>query len=129
MLRSLFTGISGLAAHQQMLDVTSNNIANVNTTGFKSSSSVFEDTLSQTLTGGGAPTAANGGSNATQIGLGVKLAATNLNFTQGSNQATGVPSNMLINGDGFFVVQAASGEQYTRAGAFTLNSHGQLVSP
>jgi flagellar hook protein FlgE len=129
MLRSLFTGISGLQAHQQMLDVTSNNIANVNTTGFKSSSTVFEDTLSQTISGGGAPSAGLGGTHATQIGLGVQLASTNLNFTQGSNQATGVATNMLINGDGFFVVQKNGQDYYTRAGAFTLDSQGHLVSP
>ncbi|HEY3736453.1 MAG TPA: flagellar hook-basal body complex protein [Jatrophihabitans sp.] len=129
MLRSLFTGIAGLQAHQNMLDVTSNNIANVNTTGFKSSSTVFEDTLSQTITGGGAPSAQLGGTNATQVGLGVQLAATNLNFTQGSNQATGVASNMLINGDGFFTVAKDGKDFFTRAGAFTIDSQGHLVSP
>ena len=129
MLRSLFTGVSGLSAHKQMLDVTANNIANVNTTGFKSSTTVFEDTLSQTLTGGGAATATAGGTNATQIGLGVKLAATSLNFTQGAYQATGVASNMIINGDGFFVVSNNGQEEYTRAGSFSLDDQGQLVSP
>lgn len=134
MLRSLFTGVSGLSAHQQMLDVTSNNIANVNTAGFKASSSVFEDTLSQTLSGGGAAVNAGtanaiGGTNGAQIGLGVKLAGTALNFTQGSAQATGVASNMMINGDGFFVVSSNGQEAYTRAGAFTLDEAGQFVSP
>jgi len=133
MLRSLFTGVSGLSAHQQMLDVTSNNIANVNTTGFKASNTIFEDTLSQTLSGGGAPVNAGtanaiGGTNATQIGLGVKLAGTSLNFTQGSAQATGVASNMMINGDGFFVVSTNGQEAYTRAGAFTLDEAGQFVT-
>src|SRR3974390_3015976 len=125
MLRSLFTGISGLSAHQQMLDVTSNNIANINTVGFKASSTVFEDTLSQTLSGAGAATANSGGTNATQIGLGVKLGATDLNFNEGAAQATGVASNMMINGDGFFVVNNNGQTMYTRAGAFTLNSQGQ----
>lgn len=130
MLRSLFTGISGLAAHQQMLDVTANNIANVNTTGFKSSSTVFEDTLSQTLSGGGSATATQGGTNAVQVGLGVKLAGTALNFTEGSDQATGVPSNLKINGDGFFTVQQQNGSQaYTRAGSFTLDNQGHLALP
>jgi flagellar hook protein FlgE len=129
MLRSLFTGIAGLQAHQQMLDVTSNNIANVNTTGFKASSTVFQDTLSQTITGGGAANNALGGTNATQVGLGVQLAATNLNFTQGSSQATGVATNMLINGDGFFTVTKNGQDYYTRAGAFTIDTLGQLVSP
>lgn len=129
MLRSLFTAISGLTAHQQMLDVTANNIANVNTTGFKASSSVFEDTLSQTLAGAGAATATSGGTNPKQIGLGVQLASTDLNFTQGSSQATGVTSNMKINGDGMFVVNKNGQQLYTRAGAFKLDDAGHLVTP
>jgi flagellar hook protein FlgE len=129
MLRSLFTGIAGLGAHQQMLDVTANNIANVNTTGYKGSQAVFEDTLSQTLSGAGGATGANGGTNAAQIGLGVKLAGTELNFTQGASQATGVTSNMLINGDGFFMVDKGGQQLYTRAGNFTLDSAGNMVTP
>jgi flagellar hook protein FlgE len=129
MLRSLFTAISGLTAHQQMLDVTANNIANVNTTGFKGSSTQFEDTLSQTLSAGGAATATSGGTNPIQIGLGVKVAGTATNFTQGSSQATGVTSNLLINGDGFFMVNKNGQQLYTRAGAFTLDAAGHLVTP
>jgi flagellar hook protein FlgE len=129
MLRSLFTAISGLGAHQKMLDVTANNIANVNTTGFKASTTEFEDTLSQTLQGGGGPTATSGGTNPIQVGLGVALAGTQMNFTQGSNQATGVTSNMLINGDGFFVIQKNGQQLYTRAGNFSLDSAGNLVTP
>ena len=129
MLRSLFTAISGLGAHQQMLDVTANNIANVNTTGFKASAAVFEDTLSQTLQGGGAAAGGNGGTDPIQVGLGVKLAGTGLNFTQGSAQATGIPSNVMINGDGFFMVQKNGQQLYTRAGDFTLDGTGQLVTP
>lgn len=129
MLRSLFTGISGLRAHQQMLDVTSNNIANVNTVGFKSSSTVFEDTLSQTISGAGAPTATKGGTNPTQVGLGVQLAGTATNFTQGSNQYTGRTSDLMINGDGFFVMSNGGQQTFTRAGSFNLDSNGHLVSP
>lgn len=129
MLRSLFTAISGLTAHQQMLDVTANNIANVNTTGFKASNSVFEDTLSQTLAGAAAATPTSGGTNAKQVGLGVQLAGTDLNFTQGSSQATGVTSNMLIHGDGFFVVNSNGQQHFTRAGAFKLDEAGHLVTP
>jgi flagellar hook protein FlgE len=129
MLRSLFTGIAGLGAHQQMLDVTANNVANVNTTGYKSSHTVFEDTLSQTLTGAGGPTGGVGGTNAQQVGLGVKLAGTQLNFTQGASQATGVTSNMLINGDGFFMIDKGGQQLFTRAGNFTLDSAGNLVTP
>ncbi|SHG27196.1 flagellar hook protein FlgE [Jatrophihabitans endophyticus] len=121
MLRALYTGISGLNAHQQMLDVTANNIANVNTVGFKSSTTVFEDALSQTLSASGA--------NSNQVGLGVTVTGTNLNFTQGSQQATGVASNMMIRGDGFFMLQSPSGQQtYTRNGAFTLDQSGHLVT-
>ena len=129
MLRSLFTAISGLQAHQKMLDVTANNIANVNTTAYKSSSAVFEDALSQTLSGAGSPTATNGGTNPEQIGLGVHLAATNQNFTQGAQQATNIPSNMMINGDGFFMATKNGQQVYTRSGAFTLDGAGHLVTP
>ncbi len=129
MLRSLFTGISGLRAHQQMLDVTSNNIANVNTVGYKSSSAVFEDTLSQTISGAGAPAGVNGGIDPTQVGLGVQLAGTSTNFTQGSNQYTGRSSDLLINGDGFFVMNHGGQQTYTRAGSFSLDASGHLVSP
>lgn len=123
MLRSLFTGISGLDAHQQMLDVTANNIANVNTVGFKSSSTEFEDTLSQTMSGGSAT------QNPEQVGLGVQLVATNLDFAQGSDQATGVPSNLEISGNGFFQVSKNNQTFYTRAGAFTVDNNGYLVTP
>jgi flagellar hook protein FlgE len=129
MLRALFTGISGLRAHQQMLDVTSNNIANVNTVGYKSSATTFEDTLSQTLEGAGAPTATQGGTNAIQVGLGVQLGATTLNFTQGQTQTTGRGQDLLINGDGFFVVANQGVQEYTRAGSFTLDLNGHLTAP
>jgi len=129
MLRSLFTGISGLRAHQQMLDVTSNNIANVNTVGYKSSSTVFEDTLSQTIQGAGGATATNGGTNPTQIGLGVQLAGTSTNFAQGSNQYTGRGSDVMINGDGFFVLSNNGQQTYSRAGSFSLDNSGHLVAP
>ena len=89
MLRSLFSGISGLRAHQQMLDVTSNNIANVNTVGYKTSQVVFEDTLSQMMRSAGAPQQGQGGTNPAQVGLGVRLAAINTTFNQGSAETTG----------------------------------------
>lgn len=139
MLRSLFTGISGLSAHQEMLDVTANNIANVNTTGFKSSSVEFEDTLSQTMSGGGTNTVTTnptppptytgvGGTNPQQVGLGVQVAGTALNFTQGSNEQTGNKTDMLINGDGFFHVQKNGTDYYTRNGAFHVDNQGYLVT-
>jgi flagellar hook protein FlgE len=135
MLRSLFTGISGLRAHQQMLDITANNIANVNTVGYKSSSSEFEDTLSQQLTGatqsvpGSASAALSGSTNPNQIGLGVAFAGTAINFTEGSAQATGVKTNMMINGDGFFTVKKDGADYYTRNGDFSTSDVGNLVTP
>ncbi|GLY13956.1 flagellar hook protein FlgE [Kineosporia sp. NBRC 101677] len=129
MLRSLFTGISGLKAHQQMMDVVSNNIANVNTTGFKTSNIVFEDTLSQLLRAAGASTATSGGLDPTQIGLGVKLAAVQQNFAQGSAQVTNKATDLMINGDGFFVLDDGGTQVYSRAGAFTLDNDGFLVNP
>lgn len=129
MLRSLFAGISGLRVNQTMLDVTGNNIANANTTGFKSSSTVFSDTLSQMLTGASAANANRGGTNPVQVGLGVQLAATNANFTQGSTQTTGRPTDLMIQGDGFFVTKKGNEQLYTRAGAFTFDNTGTLVTP
>ncbi len=129
MLRSLFTGISGLRAEQQMLDVTANNIANVNTAGFKSSSTVFQSTLSQTLEAAGRPGAGTGGSNPMQIGLGVQLGATQVNMEQGISQYTGRREDALIDGDGFFVVADGDQQLLTRAGSFSLDTSGHLVTP
>ena len=129
MLRSLFSGISGLRAHQQMMDVTGNNIANVNTAGYKSSQEVFEDTLSQMMKSAGAPQGTAGGTNPAQIGLGVKSAGIITNFTQGANQATGRSTDLMINGDGFFVVRSGAENLYTRAGAFSFDANGTLTNP
>ena len=129
MLRSLFSGISGLRAHQTMLDVTGNNIANVNTTGFKSSQVVFQDTLSQLLTGAGGAQDGVGGTNPAQIGLGVRVAGVTTNFTQGASQMTGRSTDMMIQGDGFFVVRKGAETYYTRAGSFDFDATGQMVLP
>lgn len=131
MLRSLFAGISGLRVNQTMLDVTGNNIANANTAGFKASSTVFSDTLSQMLTASSAPNGAGGlgGTNPIQVGLGVQVAATNTNFNQGSAQTTGRPTDLMLQGDGFFVVQRGNDTTYTRAGAFTFDANNDLVTP
>jgi flagellar hook protein FlgE len=129
MLRSLFSGISGLRVHQTMMDVTGNNIANVNTSGYKSSQSVFEDTLSQMLKAAGAPQVGVGGTNPAQVGLGVRLAAINANFTQGGTQNTGRTTDLMINGDGFFVVRNGGENMYTRAGAFNFDTNGILAGP
>ncbi|HET6561862.1 MAG TPA: flagellar hook-basal body complex protein [Marmoricola sp.] len=129
MLRSLFAGISGLRVNQTMLDVTGNNIANANTIGFKSSSTVFQDTLSQMLTGATGAAAPRGGTNPVQVGLGVQLAATSTNFNQGSAQTTGRPTDLMIQGDGFFVTQKGEELLFTRAGSFTFDETGTLVTP
>ena len=131
MLRSLFAGISGLRVNQTALDVTGNNIANANTVGFKSSSTVFSDTLSQMLTAASAPSANGslGGTNAIQIGLGTQLAAVKTNFTQGANETTGVATDMMVSGDGFFVVSDGSNNYLTRAGAFSFDQNGNMVAP
>jgi flagellar hook protein FlgE len=128
MLRSLFSGISGLKAHQTMMDVVSNNIANVNTTGYKSSNVIFEDTLSQLLRASQASTATAGGVNPTQVGLGVQVGAVETNFNQGSQQTTNKPTDLMITGDGFFVLQNGNSQVYSRSGAFTLDTDGYLVN-
>ncbi|OIH98543.1 MULTISPECIES: flagellar hook protein FlgE [unclassified Curtobacterium] len=128
MLRSLYSGISGLRSHQQMLDVTGNNIANVNTVGFKSSTTVFQDTLSQMTQGAGGPQTGIGGTNPAQIGLGVQVAGVSTNFAQGSAQATGKATDLMISGDGFFVTRLGNDTVYSRAGAFDFDANGRLVT-
>jgi flagellar hook protein FlgE len=128
MLRSLFSGISGLRAHQQMMDVTGNNIANVNSVGYKSSQTVFQDTLSQMMKAAGAPQDEQGGTNPAQIGLGVRMAGINTNFGQGSAQMTGRPTDLMISGDGFFVLESVGEQLFTRAGAFNFDADGKLVN-
>jgi flagellar hook protein FlgE len=112
-----------------MLDVTGNNIANVNTTAFKASATQFQDTLSQMTQGAGAGSQLAGGTNAAQIGLGVRVAGISTNFSQGSAQATGKSTDMMISGDGFFAVQVGDETLYSRAGAFNFDSTGRLVTP
>lgn len=129
MLRSLFSGISGLRSHQTMLDVTGNNIANVNTTGFKSSQTQFQDTLSQVLQNAGGAQQGTGGTNPAQVGLGVRVAGITTNFTQGASQITGRSTDMMIQGDGFFVVRKGADTYYTRAGSFDFDATGQMVLP
>ena len=134
MMRSLYSAISGLKNHQTMMDVIGNNIANVNTTGFKSSRVTFATQLSQTLRGASAPDTVNtppayGGTNAVQVGLGAALGSIDQIMNQGSTQTTGNATDMMIQGDGFFVLSNNGQTVYTRAGNFTLDSEGNLVSP
>ncbi len=128
MLRSLFASISGLRAHQTMMDVTGNNIANVNTQGFKAGRATFADALSQTVRGGGIPTDGSGSTNPMQIGLGTRVAAVNTSFATGALQLTGRTTDLGIQGAGFFVVERSGAQLLTRDGSFNWDSSGQLTT-
>ncbi len=125
----MYSAIAGLKAHQVKLDVTGNNIANVNTVGFKSSQATFEDTLSQVMRNGSAPTDTAGGTNPAQVGLGVKVAGITTNFAQGTQQTTGRATDFMISGDGFFVTKTGNEQLYTRAGSFDYDASGKIVTP
>jgi flagellar hook protein FlgE len=125
----MYSGISGLRTHQTMMDVVGNNIANVNTAGYKSSATVFQDLLSQTLQGAGAPRDGAGGTNPAQVGLGVKMGAISTNFAQGASQLTGRATDLAIQGDGFFAVRQGNEALYTRSGSFNFDANGNLVTP
>jgi flagellar hook protein FlgE len=133
----MFAAISGLKQHQVMLDVTANDIANVNTLGYKSSRVTFQDSLTQLQRGAAGPTASNGGSNAAQVGLGVGLGSVDNLMTGGAVQTTGNPLDVAIQGDGFFQIgsgaptggsSAIAPTGYTRAGNFSINSEGYLTT-
>ncbi len=131
----LNSAVSGIRANQTALDVISNNIANVNTLGFKSSSANFATVFSNTITGGTGPNGILGGTNPEQIGTGTSVSQIAANFSQGGIQSTGKNTDMLINGEGFFAVQrvnpkdpTANGFYLTRAGNFTLDKMGNLVT-
>jgi flagellar hook protein FlgE len=128
MMRSMFAGVSGLRAHQTMMDVVGNNVSNINTVGFKSSRVLFTEALSQVLQGGTSGTGqATGGVSPRQIGLGVSVAGINPQYTEGSTQLTGNPTDVSIQGDGFFAVKLGGETLYTRAGAFHFDESGYLV--
>ena len=135
MMRGMFSAISGLKSHQVMLDVTANDIANVNTIGYKSARTTFRDSLAQLQRGGNAADpggTANGGTNAAQIGLGVTLGSIDNQMQGGALQQTGSPLDLAIQGEGFFRVMADTANptatQYTRAGNFAVNANGDLVT-
>lgn len=129
MLRSMLSAISGLRAHQTMMDVVGHNISNVNTHGFKSSRITFEEALAQTL-GPAAPAGSGrGGVNPLQLGLGSRISSIEGVFTQGASLITGRATDLAIQGDGFFAVDLAGARSYTRAGAFSLDEDGTVVSP
>lgn len=129
MMRSLYSGVSGMQNHQTRLDVIGNNVANVNTTGFKKGRVNFQDMISQQLSGAARPTIDVGGVNPKEVGLGMTIASIDTIFTQGSLQTTGVQTDVAIQGNGFFVLKNGEQSFYTRAGAFGLDSEGSLVNP
>ncbi len=126
---ALSSGVTGLQAHQQMLDVAGNNLANVNTTAFKSSRVGFAELLSQTLSQASQPTDSVGGTNAQQMGTGVGVAGITANTTQGSIVNTNNPLDVALEGEGYFVVGDGEQQLYTRAGAFGVDAQGYLVDP
>jgi flagellar hook protein FlgE len=137
MLRSMYSGIGGMKNFQVKLDVIGNNIANVNTYGFKKGRTIFKDLVSQQIAGASAPTANRGGVNPKQVGLGTQLAAIDTVHTQGSLQTTGRTLDLAISGDGFFVLGngvlagppiTVNGPVYTRAGNFYLDQNGDIVN-
>lgn len=125
---ALYTGLSGLDVNQTNLGVIGNNIANVNTVAFKSSRALFKPQFYVTDSAGTAPDGESGGTNPSQHGLGATVAAIQKDFTPGSLQPTGKPTDLAIDGDGFFIVQGNSGQEFTRDGSFLLNSANQLVT-
>jgi flagellar hook protein FlgE len=127
MMRSMFAGVSGLRSHQTMMDVVGNNIANVNTAGYKSAQVTFEEALAQTLQGPAGAGTARGGTNPLQIGLGVNVASIDGVFTQGAIQVTGRPTDLAVSGDGFFMLEQEGARVYTRSGSFRWDESGNLV--
>lgn len=128
MLRSMFTAISSLSLHQAFMDVVANNLANVNTYGYKSSRVTFQDQFAQTLWSGSAPSENLGGVNPAQIGLGVRLGVISPTFTQGMLQATNRNTDLAIQGDGFFIYRNAVTNLFSRDGSLEMDSEGYLVN-
>src|SRR6056297_818238 len=131
MMRSMYAAVSGLSVHQTKMDVIGNNIANVNTVGFKGSNVTFQEVFSQTIKGAGSPTDGRGGTNPQQIGLGAGVSSISVNHKKGSTQRTDNPTDLMIDGSGFFVVTNDANAQnkfYTRAGNFTVDRNGNLVT-
>lgn len=144
MLRSMFSGVSGLRAHQNKMDVIGNNIANVNTVGFKSGSVTFKDSIYQNISGSSEGNANYGGSNPSQVGYGSQVSSVRVDFATGSYEPTGIGTDCMIDGNGFFLVgkkldaanvgtgidiDAISGSDLnlTRVGQFTIDGGGYLV--
>jgi len=129
MLQSMFSGASGLRAHQTQMDVIGNNIANINTVGYKASRAEFKQALSRTLRGGSAPGGVGAGStDPVQVGLGVAVGTIGTDQTQGSLQFTGRPLDLAIEGGGFLTLSDGLGQYYTRDGSLTVDANGTLVT-
>lgn len=129
MMRALYSGVSGLKTHQTKMDVIGNNIANVNTVAFKSSSTAFSEIMYQNISNPSGATATKGGVNAKQIGLGVTTGSTSINITSpGSTQTTGDGWDLRITGDSFFIVNNGTENLFTKAGAFGIDGAGNLVT-
>lgn len=129
MMRSLFSGVSGLRNHQVQMDIIGNNIANVNTIAFKSSRLLFQDMLSQTLRVAGGATEGRGGTNPQQAGLGMRIGSIDTIFSQGNLMATQRKTDLAIQGDGFFILSDGTNRYYTRAGGFDFDLNGRIVNP
>ena len=129
MMRSLFSGVSGLRNHQVRMDVIGNNISNVNTVAFKAGRVTFKEGFAQLLQGASRPPGDLGGINPIQIGLGMQIGSVDMMFNQGNLETTGLNTDLAIQGDSFFVVKKGTQNYYTRSGNFQLDAEGQLVSP
>ena len=129
LINSLFAGVSGIRNHQSMLDVIGNNIANVNSIGYKGSRVTFSDTFNQFVRYGTNPTDTAGGTNTFQVGLGMKLNSVDRNWNQGTFERTGITTDLALQGDGLFVLKKNGETFYSRAGAFIFDANGQLVNP
>lgn len=129
MMRSLFSGVSGLRNHQVRMDVIGNNISNVNTVAFKAGRVTFKEGFAQLLQGASRPPGDLGGINPIQVGLGMQIGSVDMMFSQGNLESTGLTTDLAIQGDSFFVVKKGTQNYYTRSGNFQLDADGQLVSP
>lgn len=131
MMRSMYSAVSGLRIHQSKMDTIGNNIANVNTVGFKKGQVTFQEVFSQVVRGASAPTGGKGGTNPQQIGMGAAMGSINTIHTKGPGQRTDNPTDLMIDGEGFFVVSDDTNfnnRYYTRAGNFSLDRDGNLVT-
>lgn len=129
MMRSLYSGVSGIKSHQTRMDVIGNNISNINTIGFKSSRVTFADMLSQSSYSASSPTETSGGTNPRQIGLGEAIASVDMIMTDGSAQATGKNTDVALSGNGFMILAQGTDRFYTRDGAFEFDANGNYVLP